>query len=79
LPGELDDMRDGYEWRRERDQRDLAVLCATIMNSSGRYYKRPVRPADLLKKPKAKKVDKRSAAARAAELRELEESFKHGN
>jgi hypothetical protein len=74
LPGELDDLREGHQWRRERDQNDLAVLCATIMNSSG-HFKHWIRPADLFQKPKPQKTDTRSAADKLAELEWLKKSF----
>jgi hypothetical protein len=77
LPGDLNDLRAGYNWRRERDQRDLALLSAVIMNASGRY-KGTIRPGDLLQKgPAEKKPDTRTAAEKAAELKALKESMGH--
>jgi uncharacterized protein (DUF2235 family) len=78
LPGELDDLREGYQWRRECEQNDLAVLCATIMNSSG-HFKRWIRPADLFQipNPQEPKTSTRSAADKHAELESLKKSFEN--
>ena len=72
MPGELDDLREGYEWRRERDLGDLATLCAVIMNASGRYS-RAFKPEDLLQQPKEAKTDTRSGAEKLAEIEWLKQ------
>ena len=79
LPGELNEMRDGYDWRRERDQKDLAILLATIMNASWRF-RRWIQPGELLEKPKPEpRAESRSADDRAAELEWLKKKLHDGN
>ena len=73
------DMRDGYDWRRERDQKDLAILLATIMNASWRF-RRWIQPGELLEKPKPEaRAETRSTEDRAAELDWLKKKLHHGN
>ena len=74
MPSELDAMREGYQWRRNRDQNDLAVLCATIMNASGRYAS-AVRPGDLIKQKVEAKSDTRTGAEKRAELEWLKKNL----
>jgi len=69
-PGELRQMIDGYLWRSQRQEREIARFVAPIINTCSSYeLKQPVTVDLLLGIKTDKKTDKKTTAEQArAEL-----------
>lgn len=74
-PQEFNDLTEGYLWRRREEEDRLAWAVSIIANNN--FYRRPLKPADLLeslgRKPDAAR--NRDKAAVAAEFKELKAEF----
>ena len=51
---EFEEMLDGWLWRRQKQEEDLAVLQCAIFNSAGKSLKKAVKPSDFISRPDEK-------------------------